>query len=94
MTIKTHEKDSTLFCTIWGEMSSYAQFLEFKSIINKSSAENITLHFKDCERIDAYILGYILSLKKPINIIVGSGILYNFLEKINYNRFFNIKIQE
>ena len=48
--------------------------------------------------VDSYLLGFILNLKEnsgvKINIIVANSRLYEFLQNIDFNKFFDIKIKE
>lgn len=82
-----------------GKLSDYEEYIEVKNQI-KNEVENgsLTLYFINASIIDSYILGFILNLSQnsgiKINIIVANSRLYEFLQSIDFNKFFDIKIKE
>lgn len=82
-----------------GKLRDYDEYIEIKAQI-KDEIENgaISLYFINATMIDSYILGFILNLKEnsgvKINIIVANSRLYEFLQSIDFNKFFDIKIKE
>lgn len=82
-----------------GKLKDYEEYIEIKSQI-KDEIENgaLTLYFINATAIDSYILGFILNLAEnsgvKINIIVANSRLYEFLQSIDFNKFFDIKIKE
>lgn len=82
-----------------GKLKDYEEYIEIKNQI-KDGIENgaLTLYFINATAIDSYILGFILNLAEnsgvKINIIVANSRLYEFLQSIDFNKFFDIKIKE
>lgn len=82
-----------------GKLKDYDEYIEIKSQI-KDEIENsaLTLYFINATMVDSYILGFILNLKEnsgiKINIVVANSRLYEYLQHIDFNKFFDIKIKE
>lgn len=71
-----------------------------KNCINNAlqATKQISLYFINANSISPYILGYMLKLREndsiEISVVVGNAGLYEFLQSIDFNKFFDIKIKE
>lgn len=83
-----------------GKMADYSEYLDVKNCINEILDESkiLKIYFINANTISPYILGYILKLHENdninISIIVSNAILYEFLQSIDFHKFFDIKIKE
>ena len=82
-----------------GKLRNYDEYIEIKNQIKDEIIDStLTLYFINSVVVDSYLLGFILNLKEnsgvKINIIVANSRLYEFLQNIDFNKFFDIKIKE
>ena len=82
-----------------GKLRDYDEYIEIKAQIKEEIVDSaLTLYFINATMVDSYLLGFILNLKDnggvKINIIVANSRLYEFLQNIDFNKFFDIKIKE
>ena len=82
-----------------GKLRDYDEYIEIKAQIKEEIVDSaLTLYFINATIVDSYLLGFILNLKEnggvKINIIVANSRLYEFLQNIDFNKFFDIKIKE
>lgn len=85
-----------------GKIAHYSEYLEVKNYINDAlkttEGKQISLYFINAHSISPYILGYMLKLREndgvEISVVVGNAGLYEFLQNIDFNKFFDIKIKE
>lgn len=82
-----------------GKLRNYDEYIEIKNQIKDEIVDStLTLYFINAVVVDSYLLGFILNLKEnsgvKINIIVANSRLYEFLQNIDFNKFFDIKIKE
>ena len=82
-----------------GKLRDYDEYIEIKAQIKEEIADSaLTLYFINSVVVDSYLLGFILNLKEnggvKIHIIVANSRLYEFLQNIDFNKFFDIKIKE
>lgn len=100
MEISTRLIDNTIEILIDGVLNNYNEYIEMKNIIQSAINNDIKVifYFVNSISISSYILGYILKLKevdkKHIDIIVGNSKLHHFLQSIEFDNFFKIKIKE
>lgn len=83
-----------------GKIANYSEYLEVKNYINDTlkTTKQISLYFINANSISPYILGYMLKMREndgvEISVVVGNAGLYEFLQSIDFNKFFDIKIKE
>lgn len=83
-----------------GKIANYSEYLEVKNYINDvlKNTKQISLYFINANSISPYILGYMLKMREndgvEISVVVGNAGLYEFLQSIDFNKFFDIKIKE
>lgn len=83
-----------------GKITNYSEYLEVKNCVNNelNTTKQISLYFINAHSISPYILGYMLKLREndgiEISVVVGNAGLYEFLQSIDFNKFFDIKIKE
>lgn len=80
-------------------MTDYSEYIEVKRCLNEAIEDNkVKIYFVNANVISPYILGYMLKLSENdninISIIVSNALLYEFLQSIDFNKFFDIKIKE
>lgn len=100
MELSSRLKDDLLEINLSGNNISDEEYVDFKTIFKQYYKDNIAIHiyFTNIINIDTKILGYILKLKQNnkanISIMVNNTRAYNFLKKIEFDKFFSIKIKE
>lgn len=80
-------------------MTDYSEYIEVKRCLNEAIEDSkVKIYFVNANVISPYILGYMLKLSENdninISIIVSNALLYEFLQSIDFNKFFDIKIKE
>lgn len=100
MEVSTRLINNTIEVLIIGFMNEYSEYVDMKGIIkpNLNNDYKLVFYFVNTNSISSYILGYILKLKefdkRNIDIVVSNAKLYNFLQNIGFDDFFDIKIKE
>lgn len=100
MEVSTRLIDGAIEVLINGFMNEYSEYVDMKNIIKEkpNSDAKMIFYFVNASSISSYILGYILKLKevdkRNIDIVVSNAKLYNFLQNIDFDHFFDIKIKE
>ena len=98
MEVSTRLIDGAIEVLINGFMNEYSEYVDMKNIIKEKSNSDAKMifYFVNASSISSYILGYILKLKevdkRNIDIVVSNAKLYNFLQNIDFDHFFDIKI--